>query len=82
MMRTTKKMKPMKAAKLFSREYGRAAYQAWLQREKWITDLSQKGRHAVREICRMREDNFRQMKAEGSLLAATKSSAVSVSAAA
>ena len=57
--------KTMNAAALYTREYGAAAYQAWLRREAEIGELAKGGRYSRREICRMREDSFRQMKAEG-----------------
>ena len=57
--------KPMNVAALYTREYGAAAYQAWLRREAEITELAKGKGYSAREICRMREDSFRQMKAEG-----------------
>ena len=71
-MNTNNKLKTMKAAALYTREYGTAAYQAWLQREAEITELKKAGRHSRGEICRMREENFRQMKAEGGRRAAAR----------
>ena len=68
----TRKIETAKAADLFTREYGKDAYQAWLRREAEITDLSKGKGHSAREICRMREDSFRQMKAEGARLAASE----------
>ena len=62
----------MNAAALYTREYGKDAYQAWLRREAEITDLSKRKRYSAREICRMREDSFRQMKAEGAHRAAMR----------
>ncbi len=59
------KFNPMNAAALYTHEYGAAAYQAWLRREAEITELSKGKGYSVRAICRMREDSFRQMKAEG-----------------
>ncbi len=64
-MNTTNKPKTMKAAALYTREYGAAAYQAWFRREADITELAKASRSSKREICRLREENFRQMKAEG-----------------
>ena len=64
--------KTMNAAALYTREYGKDAYQAWLRREAEITDLSKGKGHSAREICRMREDSFRQMKAEGTRRAAIR----------
>ena len=65
MMNATSKIKIMNAAELYAREYGAKAYQAWLRREAEITALVRTRRYSTREICRLREDNFRQMKAEG-----------------
>ena len=65
------KLKTMNAAALYTHEYGAAPYQVWLRREAEITELSKGKGYPVREICRMREDNFRQMKSEGSRRAAT-----------
>ena len=72
MMRIAHKNKIMKAADLFNREYGRASYQAWLRREEEIAACARTRRYSVREICRMREDSFRQMKADGAKWAAAK----------
>ena len=59
-----------KAETCFTRLRGRAAYESWLAREAAITALFKAGGHSKREICRLREDSFRQMKAEGARLAA------------
>ena len=68
-----KKMgKIFKAAALYTREYGVAAYRDWLRREAEITALSKTGMYAARAIIAMRERNFRLMKAEGARLAAAK----------
>lgn len=72
-MNANNKFKTMNAASLYTREYGPAAYQAWRRREVEITALARNGRYSVREICRMREDSFRQMKAEGASRAAAQS---------
>ena len=72
----TRKIKTMKAADLFTREYGKDAYQAWLRREAEITELAKGGRYSRIEICHLREDSFRQMKAEGARWAATQSAPV------
>ena len=61
----TRKIKTAKAAALYTREYGKDAYQAWRRREAEISELARRGRYSRREIIRMREDSFRQMKAEG-----------------
>ena len=72
MMNANNKIKTMSAASLYTREYGPAAYQSWCRREAEITTLARNGRCSVREICRMREDSFRQMKAEGAHRAAAR----------
>ena len=64
--------KTMNAAALYTREYGKDAYQAWRRREAEISELARRGRYSRREICRMREDSFRQMKAEGARRAAAR----------
>ena len=64
--------KTMNAAALYTREYGKDAYQAWRRREAEIGELAKGGRYSRREICRMREDSFRQMKAEGARRAAAR----------
>ena len=77
-MNTTKPMKVIardaikieKAETCFTRLYGRAAYVSWKAREAALTELFKAGGHSKREICRLREDSFRQMKAEGARLAA------------
>ena len=69
----THKIKTMKVAELYPREYGMDAYQAWLRREAEITELAKTRRHTIREICHMREDSFRQMKADGARWAAAQS---------
>ena len=55
-----------KSSVVFTRLYGRAAYEAWKVREAEIDGLAKSGQYSVRDICHMREDSFRQMKAEGS----------------
>ena len=77
-MSVAHKVKPVKIAELYPREYGMAAYQAWLRREAEITELAKTRRHTIREICRMREDSFRQMKAEGARWAAQSAPAAHV----
>ena len=72
-MSAANQIKTIKIAELYPREYGLAAYQAWLRREEEITALARTRCHTVREICRMREDSFRQMKAEGARWAAAQS---------
>ena len=75
-MNATSKIKIMNAAELYTREYGAKAYQAWLRREAEITELAKGGRHSRLEICHLREDSFRQMKAEGARWAAAQSAPV------
>ena len=58
----THKIKTMKTAELFTREYGKDAYQAWLRREAEITELAKGGRYSRLEICHLREDSFRPQK--------------------
>ena len=72
MMKSNNKFKTMNAAALYTREYGAAAYQAWRRREAEISELGRRGRYSRREIIRMREDSFRQMKAEGARRAAAR----------
>ena len=72
-MNATTKIKIMNAAELYIREYGSKAYQAWLRREAEITALVRTRRYSTREICRLHEDNFRQMKAEGARRSVKKS---------
>ena len=71
-MKMNSTISPMNAAALYTHEYGAAAYQAWLRREAEITELSKGKGYSVRAICRMREDSFRQMKAEGTRRAAAR----------
>lgn len=73
--KTTKRIahaaiKTEKAETCFTRLYGRAAYESWKARDAALTELFKAGGHSKREICRLREDSFRQMKAEGARLAA------------
>ena len=63
-------IKTEKAETCFTRLYGRAAYESWKAREAALTELFKAGGHFKREICRLHEDSFRQMKAEGARLAA------------
>ena len=63
-------VKTEKAETCFTRLYGRAAYESWMAREAAITALFKAGGHSKREICRLREDSFRQMKAAGACHAA------------
>lgn len=62
---TKSQVKVMKASDLLIAEYGEKAYNAWKLREAEIDALMLDGRHSKYEIIQLREDNFRQMKAEG-----------------
>ena len=62
---TKSQVKVMKASDLLIAEYGEKAYNAWKLREAEIDTLMRDGRHSKYEIIQLREDNFRQMKAEG-----------------
>ena len=74
----TRKIKTMNAAVYYTREYGKDAYQAWLRREAEITELSKGKGYSTREICRLREESFRLMKAEGARWAAAQPAAHAV----
>ena len=66
-------VKVMKASALYTREYGAAAYEAYMRREAEINALMRdKKRYTVHDICTLREDNFGQMKAEGASRTAEK----------
>ena len=65
-------VKTEKASTCFVRLYGRAAYEAWKAREAKLDAIFRTRRCSNREICRLREDSFRQMKAEGARLAASE----------
>ena len=60
-----KGVKVMKAAALYTKEYGTAAYKSYLRREKEIDALMGNKHYSTRDICTLREDNFRRMKTEG-----------------
>lgn len=73
---TTNKEKPMKkvirtykTSELYTKLYGRAAYEAWQAREAEIDAFMRQG-VCRREVVAMREDNFRRMKAAGENVAA------------
>ena len=51
-----------KASVVFTRLYGRAAYEAWKAREAEIDGLAKSGQHSASSICHLREDNYRRMK--------------------
>ena len=51
-----------KSSVVFTRLYGRAAYEAWKAREAEIDGLAKSGQYSVLSICYLREDNYRHMK--------------------
>ncbi len=51
-----------KSSVVFTRLYGRAAYEAWKACETEIDGLAKSGQYSVLSICRLREDNYRHMK--------------------
>ena len=51
-----------KSSVVFTRLYGRAAYEAWKACETEIDGLAKSGQYSVLSICRLREDNYRRMK--------------------
>ena len=55
-------IKTEKASTIFTRLYGRAAYEAWKAREAEIDKLMRQRVYSRREIIELREANFRQMK--------------------
>ena len=57
-----KNKKVGKASVVFTRLYGRAAYEAWEAREAEIDGLAKSGQYSVSSICHLREDNYRHMK--------------------
>ena len=58
-------VKVMKASDLYIREYGEKAYLDWMLREEKINSLMRSGEYSKHEICKLREESFRRMKAEG-----------------
>ena len=65
-------MRTFKAAMLYTHEYGQAAYQTWLANEAEITKLAKTGKVLAEQIYKLRERNFRQMKAAGAKRAASR----------
>ena len=55
-------IKTEKASTIFTRLYGRAAYEAWKAREAEIDKLMRQHIYSRREIIALHEANFRQMK--------------------
>lgn len=59
-------VKIYKTSELFTRLYGREAYEAWVAREAEINELMHdRSRHSFGDIIAMREANYRQMKVAG-----------------
>ena len=59
-----KAIRTYKTSELYTKLYGRAAYEAWQMREAEIDALMRRG-VCRRDVVAMREDNFRRMKAAG-----------------
>ena len=55
----------MKASDIYIKEYGEQAYYEWKHREAEIDAMWNRGKHGAYEIAKLREDNFRHMKAAG-----------------
>ena len=64
-----KVIRTYKTCELYTKLYGRAAYEAWRAREAEIDALMRRG-VSRRDVVAMREDNFRKMKAAGESVAA------------
>ena len=64
-----KVIRTYKTRELYTKLYGRAAYEAWRAREAEIDALMRQG-VSRRDVVAMREDNFRRMKAAGESVAA------------
>ena len=64
-----KVIRTYKTSELYTKLYGRAAYEAWQTREAEIDALMRQG-VCRRDVVTMREDNFRRMKAAGENVAA------------
>lgn len=64
-----KVIRTYKTSELYTKLYGRAAYEAWQARETEIDALMSQG-VCRRDVVAMREDNFRRMKAAGESAAA------------
>ena len=63
-----KVIRTYKTSELYTKLYGRAAYEAWRAREAEIDALMRQG-VSRRDVVAMREDNFRKMKAAGESVA-------------
>lgn len=66
-----KVIRTYKTSELYTKLYGRAAYEAWRAREVEINALMRQG-VSRRNVVAMREDNFRKMKAAGESAAADR----------
>ena len=64
-----KVIRTYKTCELYTKLYGRAAYEAWRAREAEIDALMRQG-VSRRDVVAMREDNFRRMKESGESVAA------------
>ena len=64
-----KAIRTYKTSELYTKLYGRVAYEAWQAREAEIDTLMRRG-VCRRDVITMREDNFRRMKAVGESIAA------------
>ena len=64
-----KVIRTYKTSELYTKLYGREAYEAWKAREAEIDALMRQG-VSRRDVVAMREDNFRRMKAAGESVAA------------
>ena len=51
-----------KSSVVFTRLYGRAAYETWKARDAEIDGLAKSGQYSVLSICHLREENYRRMK--------------------
>jgi len=70
-------IKTYKTGELFTRLYGRVAYESWVAREAEIDKLmKERRRYSISDIIYLREQNYRQMKSAGA-----KREAVAVSSA-
>ena len=58
-----KVIRTYKTSELYTKLYGREAYEAWKAREAEIDALMRQGGVSCKAIIEMREDNFRKMKA-------------------
>lgn len=59
-----KAIRTYKTSELYTKLYGRVAYEAWQAREAEIDALMRRG-VCRRDVVAMREDNFHKMKAAG-----------------